>query len=178
MQTTRRPGRLSVLREILLSPTLFALLIAMAVVYYLFIKYIITVSSHGVFFVVVPTYILYLLSVTSALLLTVSAYTINLSFRYSTLGIEDGLASAATTFIGSLVTSCGCSAPILAVILYGLGVNAIGVSSAITFIAVNQVWLLTAVILLNLILVYYSLGKVSKGCSIDKSGKIRAKGDR
>lgn len=171
----KSPGKLLILKEVVLSRFLL-FLIAAWIIYYLFIKYMITISSQGIFLVTVPTYLLYILSFTSALLLAISAYSIHLSFKYRVLGLEEGAASAVTTFIGSLVTSCGCSAPILAVILYGLGVNAIGVSSSITFIAVNQDWLLGIVALVNIGLAYYSLGKVSKGCRIGKDRKIVAKG--
>ncbi|HUB92410.1 MAG TPA: hypothetical protein VL945_00450 [Candidatus Saccharimonadales bacterium] len=170
-----RPGRLLILKNAVTSPAFLILLVVAAAVYYLFIKYMITISSQGVFLVTAPWYLLYILSATSALLLTVSAYSIHISLKYSLMGLEDGAASAVTTFIGSLVTSCGCSAPILAVILYGIGVNAIGVSGAITFIAVNQAWLLGAVSLVNLLLTYHSLGKVSKGCKITRTGRITAR---
>lgn len=175
MEKARRSNRLLILREILTSPAYLILLIIFGVLYYFFIKYIVTVSSQGIFLVTIPTYLLYVLSASSALLLTVSAYSIHLSYKYSFLGIEDGAASAVTTFIGGLVTSCGCSAPLLAVILYGIGVNAIGVSSAMTFIAVNQYWFLGVVVLANLVLMYYSLGKVSSGCTITTKGKIKPK---
>jgi hypothetical protein len=163
------------LTGILTSPIFLVFLIVVAVIYYFFIKYIITISSQGLFLITVPTYLLYFLSASSALLLTTSAYSIHLSYKYRIMGIEDGAASAVTTFIGGLVTSCGCSAPILSVILYGVGVNVIGVSSAITFLAVNQDWLLGIVIILNLLLMYYSLGKVSSGCKIGRNGKITTK---
>lgn len=163
------------MKGILLSPAFVVFLIIAAIIYYLFIKYIITISSQGIFLVTVPTFLLYLLAASSALLLTISAYSIHISYKYSVMGIEDGAASAVTTFIGGLVTSCGCSAPILAVILYGLGVNVIGVGSALTFLSVNQDWLLGIVVIVNLLLMYYSLGKVSSGCRMGKSGKIIAK---
>ncbi len=168
-----RPGRLRILKDIFTSPAFIALFIVFAILYYFFIRYIITISSRGIFLISVPSYLLYLLSATSAVLLAASAYELRLSFRYRALALEDGAASVITTFAGSLVTSCGCSAPLLATILYGLGANVIGVSSAITFIAVNEVWLLGAVVIINLALAYYSLGKISRGCAIRK-GKVVA----
>lgn len=169
----KRANRLLILKNIFSSPAFIILLIIVAVAYYFFIKYVISISSHGVILITAPTTLLYALSASSAFLLTISIYSIQLSFKYSLLGIEDGVASAVTTFLGSLVTSCACSAPILAVILYTVGVNAIGVSSAISFIAVNQDWLLGVVALANFLLAYYSLGKISSGCSIDRSGRIK-----
>lgn len=168
---TARPGKLSVLRDIFRSPAFIAVFVAIAVVYYLIIKYVITISSRGIFLVSVPIYLLYILSVTSSLLLTCSLYEIHLSYKYRVLAVGDGAASVITTFAGSLVTSCGCSAPLLATILYGLGANVIGVSGAIAFIAVNEAWLLGIVVAVNLILVYHSLGKISRGCVIRK-GRI------
>lgn len=170
-----RPGRLLILRGILSTPFSIALFIASGIGYYLLIDYIILASSKGLALVTAPLYMIYIVAITSALLLTVSVYSIRLSLRYELQGISEGTASVLTTFIGSLISSCGCSAPILAVILYSIGVNAFGVSSALSFINSNQYLLLGIVSLVNLLLIYYSVGKVAEGCRIDKKGKIKVK---
>ncbi len=162
--------------EITRSPPLIALFIAGAILYYFLIEYVITISSQGIFLITMPLYLLYSVSVSSALLLTISAYSILLSRKYGMMGLENGTASAVTTLAGGLVTSCGCSAPILGTILYLLGANAIGVSGTITFVATNQEGLMAAVILANILLAYYSLGRLAKGCSIDPAGNVRANG--
>ncbi len=176
--THAKPSRLLLLKDIARKPSLASLFVAGSILYYLFIRYIITISSQGVFLITMPLYLLYAVSISSALLLTVSAYSMRLSYAHGLMGISDGTASAATTVVGSLVTSCGCSAPVLGTILYLLGANAIGVSGAIAFIATNQEWLMAAVILANLLLAYYSLGRLTYGCVLDSSGKVKAKKTR
>lgn len=163
------------LEKIVTSPVFLIIFLVSCLVYYFVIEYIILSSSNGLFIVTVPTYLLYALVVTSALLLTISVYSIHLSFRYKINSLTEGAVSAVTVFFGSLVTSCGCSAPLLSVLLYSIGVNAIGVSGVISFLSYAQEPILIVMILINLIFIYYSLGKISSTCRIGKDGKISLK---
>ena len=172
---TRRPNRILVLRGMLLSPYFIASFVVASILYYLLIKYVIEASSSGVFFLTVPIYLLYLLSMSSGFLLSTSIYSVGISMRYGPLGVGDGAASAALTLVGGLVTSCGCTTPLLATVLYSIGANALSVGGAISFVSANQDWMLSAVILLNAAFVYYSLGKVSRGCTIGPGGRLSAR---
>lgn len=165
------PGRLAILKDILKTPVFLAILIVSCIAYFFFIRYMIAISSEGLVLVTVPIYLLYLVAITSGLLLTASLYSLRLSFGYRIMGAGSGIVSIATSFIGGLLSSCACSAPILGVIMYDIGFNALGVSSAISFVSANQYPLLSAVILVNLALLYYSLGKTSSSCTI-KNGRI------
>ncbi len=172
------PGRIAILREILLSPILLLFFSIFSAVYFLVIKYFITVSSYGIFLSSVPVPLLYLLSITSSFVLTIGVYSVKISVRYGKMGAEEGAASAATVLLGSLITSCGCSAPVLGIILYFLGANAIIVGNAISFIASNQYWLLGIIFMLNLMLSYYSLGRLSSVCTIGRSGRVKPSSPR
>jgi hypothetical protein len=165
-------SKTSLLKGILSSPIFLILFILASIGYYFLIKYIITLSNQGLALVTVPVVMLYLVSVSAGLLLTISIYSVNLSLKYSVRGVSEGGASVITTFLGSLVSSCGCSAPILGEILYALGANAIGVSGALSFVSSNQYLLLGIIVLINLGLIYYSLSRLSQECKITKNGRI------
>ena len=168
------PGRIAILREILLSPFLLLFFAIFSFAYFLVIKYFITVSSYGIFLSSVPVPLLYVLSITSSFVLTISAYSVKISLKYGKMGAEEGAASMATVLIGSLITSCGCSAPVLGIVLYFLGANAILVGNAISFISANQYWLLGTILALNLLLSNYSLGRLSSLCTINRDGRVNA----
>ena len=160
-QAARSP-RIALLRRIFSSPKFIFLFAAMAVAYYFLMRFIITASSRGLFLTTMPVYYIYALALTSSLLITISIYQIAASFKQKLTAAGEGAASAITTIVGGLVTSCGCSSPILTTILYGIGINVIGVSGTISFIASNQEWLISIAILVNLGLSYYSLGMHSR----------------
>ncbi len=148
------------LKRIFSSPIMVLAFAVIAILYYFLIHFLITISSHGLFLITLPSYFIYMLSLTSSLLMTISIYQIHISLKNRILAVGEGATSAITTIAGGLITSCGCSSPILSTILYGIGVNIIGVSGAISFVASNQEWLIGIAILANLILSYYSLGKL------------------
>lgn len=160
-QAVRNP-RITLLRRIFTSPRFILLFAVMAIAYYFLVRFIITASSQGLFLTTMPVYYIYALAMTSSLLITISIYQIAASFKQKFTAAGEGAASAITTIAGGLVTSCGCSSPILTTILYDIGINVIGVSGTISFIASNQEWLISIAILANLALSYYSLGTRSK----------------
>ncbi len=150
------------LKRIFSSPIMILAFALISILYYFLIHFLITASSHGLFLITLPSYFIYVLALTSSLLMTISIYQIHISFKNRILAAGEGATSAITTIAGGLITSCGCSSPILSTILYGIGVNIIGVSGAISFVASNQEWLVGIAILVNLVLSYYSLGKLDR----------------
>ncbi len=149
------------LKRIFFSPIMILVFAVIAILYYFLIHFLITASSHGLFLITLPSYFIYVLALTSSLLMTISIYQIHISLKNRLLAAGEGATSAITTIAGGLITSCGCSSPILSTILYGIGVNIIGVSGAISFVASNQEWLIGIAILVNLVMSYYSLGKLA-----------------
>lgn len=145
-----------------------------AAAYYYFILYIIRISNSGLVLITAPIYLIYLTVATSAVLLTVSIYSLRLSLKNMASDVSEGAASIVTVFIGSLVSSCACTAPILGTILYGIGFDSLGVSGALSFVGSNQYLLLGIVSLANLFLIYYSLGKLSGACRL-RNGRIAPK---
>lgn len=166
-----KPGRFLVFKSIFSSPFSLVLLATASIAYYYFIRYIIRISGSGLALVTAPIYLIYLTVVTSGLLLTISIYSLHLSLKSMASEVSEGAASVVTVFIGSLVSSCGCSAPILGTILYGIGFDSVGVSGILSFVGSNQYLLLGIISLANLLLIYYSLGKLSGECKL-KNGRI------
>ncbi|MDE1855823.1 MAG: hypothetical protein KGH49_01125 [Candidatus Micrarchaeota archaeon] len=143
----------------------------LAIIYYYAIQYLIFLSSyHGAVFVTVPAPMLYLLAISGAVLLTISIHSIKLA--RSKLETESvGIASAVTTVVGGFVAGCSCTVPLLSSLLYLFALDALAVGSIISFIAAYQLYIFAALILLNILLSYYHLHKMSGSCTL-KNGRI------
>lgn len=131
-----------------------------AAFFYLF-RYMIAANNHGIFLVLLPIYVIYALVATSGILFSISIFTMSYSISSRKLGAIGGLEGVIAPSIGGLVASCACTFPLLESVLLFLGVNtfdAIGIVSAIDS---YQVWIISAMILINLGMIYYYLGKIS-----------------
>ena len=131
-----------------------------AAFFYLF-RYMIAANNHGIFLVLLPIYVIYALVATSGILFSISIFTMSYSIASRKLGAIGGLEGVIAPSIGGLVASCACTFPLLESVLLFLGVNtfdAIGIVSAIDS---YQVWIISAMILINLGMIYYYLGKIS-----------------
>ena len=131
-----------------------------AVFFYIF-RYMIASNNHGIFLVLMPIYIIYALVATSGILFSISVFTMSFSITARKLGAIGGIEGVIAPSIGGLVASCACTFPLLESVLLFLGVNtfdAIGIVSAIDG---YQIWIISAMILINLGMIYYYLGKVS-----------------
>ncbi len=143
------------------------------VLYYLFFYYTIVFSDRGLFLVTAPLYLVYLLVASAAVLLAVSVYAIARSIHAKYAGAEGSALSIATSALNGLIVGCNCYAPILSSALYALGFGTLGVSSAISFLGDYQAELLVAFIAVNLVFLYYQLGRISR---ISRPGTHRAGG--
>lgn len=131
-----------------------------AAFFYLF-RYLIASNNHGIFLVLMPIYIIYALVATSGILFSISVFTMLSSIASRRIGAIGGIEGVIAPSIGGLVASCACTFPLLESVLLFLGVNtfdAIGIVSAIDG---YQVWIISAMTLINLGLIYYYLGKIS-----------------
>jgi hypothetical protein len=170
-----RPGRLGMLKVIMTKPQYIAFAVLMGIVYYALFYYIITNSSYGVFFTTAPRYLIYAMAVASAVLMSISIYSLMQSRPFRRRGLSGSTFSVASTFVGSLASSCGCSTPILSSILYTIGAGALGVSSIVVSITRYQIPILAGLIFLNIILSYYYLGKLSSECRLKSRRTARQK---
>ncbi len=161
-------SRQSIFRDIFTSYPYIIIAILGSIIYYFFFSYLISASSYGAFIFTVPSYLIYLLVISSGILLAVSAYILRRSTGRFGLGASNSTASALTTIIGGLIAGCGCSAPVLYSILSFLGITAADSFSISAFSIINsinqfQIPALFFLIGLNIFLIYYNLGKISQG---------------
>ncbi len=106
------------------------------------------------------------LIVTSSFILTIATYIIRNSAKPS--GYAGSIYSLLASIFGSFLASCGCQAPLLMTILYTIGLNAIEATWFMSVIASYNNYILLAFIAINLLLIYYYLGK---GMQYTESGK-------
>ncbi|MGC9099240.1 MAG: hypothetical protein ACP5HW_01685 [Candidatus Micrarchaeia archaeon] len=106
------------------------------------------------------------LIVTSSFILTLATYIIRNSAKPS--GYAGSIYSLLVSIFGSFFASCGCQAPLLMTILYTIGLNAIEATWFMSIIVSYNNYILLAFIAINLLLIYYYLGK---GAQYTESGK-------
>ncbi len=131
-----------------------------AVAYYAVFYLFITDSNFGYFLLTIPFYLLVLLVLASSSLATVAVSYLRLSRRRSTLpGIAQSPIGIA---LGALVASCSCSLPLLGPALLFIGLNAVEVSGLISFFASYQDAIIEAIIVLDVLSIYYYLRLISR----------------
>ncbi len=129
-------------------------------VYYLFFYETITRSNAGLFFLVIPYYLFVLLVLASSLLATVAlSYLWGSRKARSLTGVAQSPIGVA---IGAIAASCSCSIPLLGPALYFIGLNSLEVSGAISFFASYQQEIIGAIVVLDLVSVYYYLRLISR----------------
>lgn len=160
------------LKHVLKSPTFLGITAAGAVLYYIIIHYIILLSNSGLFFLTVPPYLIYASVLVSAVPLGLAAYAARYSLLRGRIEVGGGILSIGTTLAGALVSSCGCSAPLLGSLLYYVGFNILSVSSVLVSINSYQIYLIALGMAINLFFAYYFINKLSAGCII-KGNRIR-----
>ncbi len=150
------------LYKIYRKPAYIAISVGTFFAYYFLVSFVI---KHNNKFLVMgkhTAYLLFLLEVTASLLIASSLF----SAAKRRVGKAKGAGIAtATTVFGSLTVGCGCTSPIL----FGITSIFVGSSAVVAdaFISRNQVYIISAMILINLLLTIYYLNKISKGtCKI------------
>ncbi len=150
------------LYKIYRKPVYIAITVGTFFAYYFLVSFVI---KHNNRFLVMGKYIpylLFLLEATASVLIASSLF----SAAKWRVGKANGAGIAtATTLIGSVTVGCGCTSPIL----FGITSIFVGSSAVVVdaFISRNQVYIIIAMILINLLLTIYYLNKISKGaCKI------------
>lgn len=151
--------RLSILARIFKSPAYIATAIAGAAAYY-FLFYLFAKLNAGLFLVTVPMYLIYLLVATGAITLTIGIYGVAAYRRSSQIATCS--VSTLTPIVGGLVVSCGCGSALLTPFLLTLGFNALQAVAISTTLARYNSLLVTSLIIINLLLVYYQLGSLRR----------------
>ncbi len=136
--------------------------ISSAIFFYLF-RYLIAINNHGIFLLLIPIYIVYALVLTSGVLFSISIFAIAHSVASRRIGEIGSIEGIIIPSIGGLVASCGCAFPLLESIFLFFGVNVFEAIGIISVINSYQLWILIAMILVNLATIYYYLGKIPIG---------------
>lgn len=141
--------------------------IAAAIVYYFVFITLLSYQQQGITAVSFPYYLIYLLVVTSSIVLTVAIYSIR-NTRNNSAKVSATTAGTVTTLAGTVISGCGCSASVL-VSLTAIGVSSSQIFSLDNFFVANQPILLAIMIAINLFVLLYYLNKLSKpSCRIRK----------
>jgi hypothetical protein len=169
-RSTKRPNaasarrrRLASIRAVFSRPEHIGIAVIGAVIYYLLFYFLITQSDHGVFLLTIPAYMIYLLVITSGILLSISIFSIR-SLRRSKIknGAPASFLSVAMPAASGVIAGCSCEVPILGSILYPLGLNVFAVSGIISAIAVYGPALIAVFIAANLLSIYYLSGRIAR----------------
>ena len=144
-----------------------------AVAYFYLVRLLIKVQGNGIFVQTTPNYIILLLSISSAMTLTIAIYAIA-NTRKNRADTMASATSVTSVVIGSLISGCGCQMGILASLVSFI----VGASGAFAFnviIADNALYILAAIILINIFVFIYYLNKISNPlCRVEKGDQIGA----
>lgn len=163
-KSNKRPGksaknRAKRLVAIVTKPIYLAVLIVAAIIYYYVFYYLITSSNYGLFLLTIPVYLLYALVITSALLLTIAVSSIHGGIKYGR-AITGSVSGSIILLAGGTIASCACTVPIFVSLLYILGATVADVTLINFYISTYQLYILGALILANLALIYHYLGRL------------------
>jgi hypothetical protein len=130
------------------------------VAYYLLFYELIVHSNSGYFLLTIPFSLLVLFVLASSALATVAVSYLRLSLRRRSLsGVAQSPIGVA---VGAFVASCSCNLPLLAPIMYFLGLNAVEVSGVISFLAAYQQVIVEAIVVIDALSIYYYLRQISR----------------
>ncbi len=151
--------RLKKLKTVLTRPTYLAVLAITAIIYYYIFYYIITSSNYGLFLLTIPVYLLYALVITSALLFTVAISSIHGHVKYAR-AISGSVSGSIIVLAGGTVASCACTIPVFVSLLYIFGASVADVTLVNFYISTYQLYIMAALIIVNVALTYNYLGKL------------------
>ncbi len=144
--------------------------IIIAIVYYFVFDFLIRYQNYGILLIEMPIYLLYLIIISSSILLTISIYSIKNS-KKNIAKVSGSTVSTVVVLFGSVVGGCGCSAPII----YGLSVLGLDISvtsSLAYFLSYYILDIFYLMIIINCIFIIYYLNKLSTTkCVIKKKGR-------
>ncbi|MDG6914992.1 MAG: hypothetical protein JRN58_08880 [Nitrososphaerota archaeon] len=134
--------------------------------YYLLFYGLILHSNDGYFLLTIPFWLLLVFVLASSALATVAVSYIRISVRRR--GVPGVAGSPVGVVVGAFVASCSCNLPLLAPVMYFIGLNSLEVSGVISFLAAYQQAIVEGIVLLDLASIYYYLRQISR------SGAVRA----
>jgi hypothetical protein len=156
-----RSIRLLTLARIFRHPTYAFVAIASAAIFLYIFRYLIAANNYGIFLIFVPMYVVYALVATSGILFSISLFAIAHSVSSRKIGgIGGSIEGVLLPSLGGLVAGCGCAFPVLESVLMFFGVDAFEAVGIVSAINSYQLWILSAMIAINLATIYYYLGRI------------------
>ncbi|MGC8537975.1 MAG: hypothetical protein ACP5MZ_03270 [Candidatus Micrarchaeia archaeon] len=158
---SKRAGMKTTLRRIYSNPAYIAVNIVAAVVYYGLYSYILSIQTHGIEVDInlPPSYLVYLLVITSSILLTIAVFSVK-STKNNQAKISASATGSITAAFGGVLGGCGCTSPLLFGILAPLGLGSQFVTFDMFFVT-YQIELFIVFILINVGLAAYYLDRLA-----------------
>lgn len=164
LQQHNQIAMLLAIREVYTSAYLITLNIIFFITYYSLTYLLITYSNLGIFLVSAPFELVILMILSASITLTIAIARIDLARRRpSVLGAASSVGSFA---IGSITLTCTCNAPIISTILYLIGFNSLLVSSLLTVLIKLQIYIIIALVLINIANSIYMLNRIGSQIKI------------
>ncbi|MEM0150105.1 MAG: hypothetical protein QXW10_04370 [Candidatus Micrarchaeaceae archaeon] len=157
---------LSMLKAIY-KPKYIVLNIAIALAYFFIIKMLIVIQAKSIFVPGLPSYLIALLSITSAVTMTIAVYSIS-NTRKNQAKVTATTASVLSVALSSAVGACGCQVSVFAS-LAGIAIGSSGAFALNVIMAENSLYIIAAIILINIFVSIYYISKLSRpACAMNK----------
>ena len=128
--------------------------------YYFFFYELVVSSNQGFFLLTIPYALFVLLVLASSVQATVALSYLTLAFRRRSLtGVVQSPVAVA---LGAFVATCTCNLPVLAPLLYFIGLNSLEVSGIFSYLTAYHEPIVEAIILVDLLSVVYYLRQISR----------------
>ncbi len=162
IQTKYKSKRISSAIAIFKKPAYTIIAISSAIAFFYLFRYLVSVNNDGLFLIFIPIYLIYALVATSGVLFSISIFTIAHSISMKRSGAVGGIEGILLPSIGGLIVGCGCSFPLLESILLFFGVGVFQAVGIISILNGYQYAIIAAMIALNIIAIYYYLGRLQQ----------------
>jgi hypothetical protein len=159
-QSTNQPGVLRTLVSLYSSWKTILTNVVFFAAYYLLFYEMIVHSNAGFFLLTIPFSLLLAFVLASSALATVAVSYLRLSLRRRSLpGVAQSPIGVA---LGAFVAGCSCNLPLLAPVMYFIGLNSLEVSGVISFLAAYQQTIVEAIVVIDVLSIYYYLRLISR----------------
>jgi hypothetical protein len=146
------------------KPTYIIINIIVAIIYYFLITELVRYQNKGILLLTAPTPLIYALVISASIMFTLGIYAIKNTLRSKRQASASAIGTITTLFT-SIITGCGCSAPLLYSIT-ALGLSISEVSSLEVFLVKYTIPIISIMLAINVLLILYYLNKISKTCRI------------
>ena len=167
-------GRGSLLVSVFSSWIYPVIALAGAIAYFALFAYMIKLSNYGIFIVTVPIYLVYAMVLTAGILLALGVYSVRMALLRPAAGAEEGALSVILPTVGGLVATCACNYSLFGLLLVSIGISSLEVSGIMAAVAAYQLWILSAIIVINLLLIYYYSGRLADAACRVPRGRRRS----